>query len=88
MQVCIVRHTVSTLILSISFRLLDDLSAFVVAIASSVFLKLLFTKERRISRIEGYYRNIGTVIESFQVSYNLFEFAPFVDDVTGTNRYQ
>jgi hypothetical protein len=87
MQVCIVHRAVSTLILSILFRLLEGLSAFVVTAASSAFLKLLFTKERRISQIEGYYRSIGTAIESFQVSYNLFEFAPLVD-VTGTNRYR
>ena len=39
--------------------------------AAGGFLKLLFTKDRRISRIEEYHRRLGTLIASFQVSHNL-----------------
>jgi hypothetical protein len=52
-------------------RLLDDISHFVQREASSSLLKLLFTKNQRIARIDGYYQRIGTLIQSFQVWYNI-----------------
>lgn len=54
-------------------RLLEDISSFVHRGASSSFLKLLFTKHQRMARIDAYYRQIGTLIQSFQVCtlYNI-----------------
>lgn len=53
-------------------RLLDDISAFAQKAASSSFLKLLFTEERRNIQIDSYYRRIGRSIEYFHVSCNVF----------------
>jgi hypothetical protein len=53
-------------------RLLEDISNFVQREASSSFLKLLFAKNRKIVRIDGYYRRIGILIQSFQVWYIIF----------------
>ena len=49
---------------------------FVQKVASSPFLKLLFTKVQRNTRIEGYYGSLIGSVESFQVSryYNAFKF--------------
>ncbi|KIM77885.1 hypothetical protein PILCRDRAFT_824860 [Piloderma croceum F 1598] len=49
-------------------KLLEEISAFIQKEASCGFLKLLFTKDQRIVRIESYYRRIDISIESFQIS--------------------
>ncbi|KIM77033.1 hypothetical protein PILCRDRAFT_12389 [Piloderma croceum F 1598] len=54
-------------------KLLEEISAFVQKEASCGFLKLLFTKDQRIVRIESYYRRIGISIESFQASCSVLE---------------
>ena len=87
------RRSVSSMVLfrpssiPLCYRLLDSISSFVEKAASSTFLKLLFTKDRRVSRIEGYYNRIGDLIDSFQVGCDVFETASFIDAVGG-NRYQ
>jgi hypothetical protein len=53
----------------LSYRLLDDISAFFEKVASSPFLKCLFTKDQTNSRIEGYYRSLIRSAESFEVSH-------------------
>src|ERR1700734_572290 len=55
-----------------SHRLLAEISAFVQKEADCGFLKLLFTKDRRITRIEEYHRRIGTSVTSFQESHYIF----------------
>jgi hypothetical protein len=55
-----------------SHRLLGDISASIEKDASCVFLKLLFTKDQRIARIEGYHRRIATLVTSFQASFHTF----------------
>jgi hypothetical protein len=67
--------------------LLEDISAFVRKEASYKFLKLLITKDRRIARIEGYYRRIEISIESFQASYNRFQADPLIN-MSRNDRYQ
>ena len=69
------------------YRLLENISAFIEKAASSTFLRLLFTKDRRISRIEGYYNRVGGLIDLFQVGCDVFETASFID-AAGGNRYQ
>ena len=87
------RRSVSSIVLfrpssiPLFYRLLDNVSTFVEKAASSTFLKLLFTKDRRISRIEGYYNRIGDLIDSFQVGCDVFETASFIN-AAGGNRYQ
>jgi len=49
-------------------RLLENISTFVQKEASCGFLKLLFSKDQRIARIESYYRRIRISVESFQIS--------------------
>jgi hypothetical protein len=51
---------------------MSEILAFVQKASSGAFLKLLFTKHQSISRIENYYRRIGIVVESFQVSRMTF----------------
>jgi Trp operon repressor len=51
-----------------SNRLLDEISAFVQQEASRAFLKLLFTKDERIARIEEYHQRISTTVTTFQAS--------------------
>jgi hypothetical protein len=51
-----------------SHRLLDEISAFVQKEALCGFLKLLFTKDQRITRIEEYHRRIGDAATTFQAS--------------------
>jgi hypothetical protein len=60
-------------------RLLEEISTFAQKEASCGFLKLLFTKDQRIARIESYYRRIGISIESFQASCSVFESTTLVD---------
>ena len=55
-----------------SYRLLEEIAAFVQKESSRGFLKLLFTKDERIARIEGYHRRIGTAVTSFHASLNIF----------------
>ena len=69
------------------YRLLENASAFVEKAASSAFLKLLFTKDQRISRIDGYYNRIGDLFDSFQVGCDVLDAASFID-AAGGNRYQ
>ena len=47
--------------------------------SSCGFLKLLFTKDQRITRIEGYYQRIDTSIESFEASCDILETASLID---------
>jgi hypothetical protein len=56
-----------------SRRLLDDISNFVQKEVSSSFLKLLFNKNRRVSRIDNYYAHVDVVVESFQARHNAFD---------------
>jgi hypothetical protein len=51
-----------------SHRLLDEISAFVQKEALCGFLKLLFTKDQRIARIEAFHRRIGDAATAFQAS--------------------
>jgi hypothetical protein len=51
---------------------------------SRSFLKVLFTKDQRISRIEEYHRRISTAVTSFQASRSLTALSAAM---TGTNRY-
>ena len=87
------RRSVSSVVLfrplsiPLLYRLLDNISTFVEKAASSTFLKLLFTKDRRISRIEGYHNRIEDLIDPFQVGCDVSETASFID-ATGSNRYQ
>jgi hypothetical protein len=62
-------------------RLLDEISVFVQKEVSSSFLKLLFNKNRRISRIDSYYAHIGTVMESFQASHNIIDICSLINTV-------
>jgi hypothetical protein len=55
-----------------SHRLLGEISASIKKDASCMFLKLLFTKDQRIARIEGYHRRIATLVTSFQASFHTF----------------
>jgi hypothetical protein len=66
-----------------SCRLLDGISYFVQREASGSFLKLLFSKNQRVARIDGYYGHIGTTIESFQGGYDVFHTVSLID--TGRN---
>jgi hypothetical protein len=54
--------------LNFSYRLLDEVSAFIQNEKSSSFLKLLFTKDQRISQIQGFHKRIHNSVISFQVS--------------------
>jgi hypothetical protein len=70
------------------YRLLDDISTFVHKVASSPFLKLLFTKEQQSAQLEGYYRSIIDLIDSFQVNhyiivsrYSLYQTKPDTNTV-------
>jgi hypothetical protein len=54
-----------TLMLIPSYSLLKEISAFVQREASRRFLKLLFTKDQRITQIEGYHQRIEASIKSF-----------------------
>ena len=54
---------------SLSYRLLEEISTFVEKDASCVFLKLLFTKDQRIAKIDGYHTRITTLVTVFQASY-------------------
>jgi hypothetical protein len=65
-MLCILRTHRST-----THRLLDEISAFVQKETLCAFLKLLFTKNRRISRIEEYHHRIGTLVTSFQASCHI-----------------
>ena len=65
---------------NLQIRLLEDISDFVQREASSSFLKLLFAKNRKIIRIDGYYRRIGILIKSFQVWYITFYIRDCVTD--------
>ena len=56
----------------ISHRLLNEISEFVQKEVSYPFLKLLFTKDQRIARIEQYHGRITTAVTSFQVSRDTF----------------
>lgn len=49
-------------------RLLEEISTFVEKDASCTFLKLLFTKDQRITKIDEYQRRIATLVTSFQAS--------------------
>jgi len=49
-------------------RLLDNISAFAQKVALSSFLKLLFTKNKRNTRMESYHRSIMAFPGSFQIS--------------------
>ena len=55
-----------------SRRLLGEISASVEKDSSCLFLKLLFTKDQRIARIEGYHRRIASLVTSFQASFHTF----------------
>jgi len=52
--------------------LLDEITTFVQKEASRGFLNLLFTKDRRISRINEYHRRIAMSATSFQISALLY----------------
>jgi hypothetical protein len=56
---------------SLFYRLLEEISTFIEKEASCVFLKLLFTKDQRIAKIDEYHRRIATSVTSFQVSFPL-----------------
>jgi hypothetical protein len=49
------------------FRLLDEISAFLQPQIRTGFLKSLYSKEDRISKIEEYHRRISGLVASFQV---------------------
>jgi hypothetical protein len=51
-----------------AYRLLNEISEFVQKEALHGFLKLLFTKDEAIGRIEGYNKRMGAAIASFQAS--------------------
>ena len=51
-----------------SHRLLDKILTFIQKEGVYRFLKLLFTKDQRITQIEGYHHLIRTLVTSFQVS--------------------
>lgn len=86
MQVCEIHNAVclDINILRSWCRLPDEISALLQKEVSSSFLKLLFTKNQRISRIDGYYRRIGTLIQSFQVRCHVFHTTSAVD-INGGN---
>src|ERR1700683_295751 len=44
--------------LELSYRLLEEISTFIKKEASCIFLKLLFTKDQRITQIDEYHRRI------------------------------
>jgi hypothetical protein len=48
-------------------------------------LKVLFTKDERIARIEQYHRRIATAVTSFQESHHIL--LCLTIDVNGANRY-
>jgi len=50
------------------FRLLDEISVFLQGQISAGFLQLLYSKDERISMIEGYHRRISAIADAFQVS--------------------
>jgi hypothetical protein len=70
---------------AVSALIYTSVSSFVEKAASSAFLKLLFTKDQRISRIEGYYNRIGDLMDSFQVCCNVFETASFINAAGATD---
>jgi hypothetical protein len=59
---------------SLLCSLLAEIGTFVQKPASSEFLKLLFTKDQRISQLEEYHGRIGTLITSFQASCDIMSF--------------
>jgi hypothetical protein len=58
---------------------LNEISIFIHKAASYGFLKLLFTKEQRITLIEGYYRHMGISVQSFQVGKGMLQTKPLID---------
>jgi hypothetical protein len=75
------------MLISIWCSLLKEISTFIQREASRGFLKLLFTKDQRITQIEGYHRRIGTSIESFQASCDLSEIV-FLINMGQNGRYR
>jgi hypothetical protein len=63
-----VSQTLPTTHRRLSYRLLKEISIFVRKETSRPFLKVLFTKDERIARIEQYHRRIATAVTSFQES--------------------
>jgi len=61
-------HPSTSMSLADLARLVNDISVFVQKEASFPFLKLMFTVDRRNIRIEGYYRRLHTLLDSFQLS--------------------
>ena len=73
MQVLTLRRTLNTHRSALD-RLLGEISHFVQKEASSVFLKLIFNKDRRISRIDEYHRRISTSVDHFKEGFHIFRF--------------
>jgi hypothetical protein len=65
----------------------DEISTFVHKEVSTSFLKQLFAKQRRILRIESYYRRIGASIDSFEASGDAVHTTSIIDP-SCNNRYQ
>ena len=69
-----------------SHRLLDEITTFVQKEASRGFLNLLFTKDRRISRIDEYHRRIAMSATSFQASCEiLYQIYPLTTQTEATD---
>jgi hypothetical protein len=54
--------------MTLSCRLLEEILVFIEKEGSCVFLKLLFTKDQRIAKIDEYHKRIASSVTSFQVS--------------------
>jgi len=62
------QHTGTSTQLEDLHKLLQEIARFVKKQSSANFVKLLFTKDDRISRIVGYHQRIATLVQAFQIS--------------------